>query len=264
MLTICRKALWDQRRTLPAWASAVVVSIVLESAMWPSMRAMASLDSYLAELPEALTDLFAIDQMSTGTGFLNAELYSLMLPLLFIVFGITRGARMVAGEEEAGTLDLLLVSPLSTTRLLLGEALALTVAMLTLGSAAALGTAAGSVLFGLGVAPVSALAGATACVLLGLVHGIVALAVGALLGRRGLATGAATAAALAAYVLYVGGMFVDDLSAVRVLSPFHMALHAGPLADSFPATFLALPVVSAALVLLTLPLWARRDIGVHR
>ncbi|HVK27677.1 MAG TPA: ABC transporter permease subunit [Nocardioides sp.] len=264
MLTICRKALWDQRRTLPAWASAITLSIVLESAMWPSLKAMASLDSYLAEFPDVLKDVFSIDRMSTGTGFLNAELFSLMLPLLFVVFGITRGARTVAGEEEAGTLDLLLVTPLSTTRFLFGEALALTVGVVVLGVAAAAGTLAGSALFDLGVSPGSALAGATACTLLGIVHGMIALAAGAVLGRRGPAIGVATAAALAAYVLYVGGMFVDDLAGARVLSPFHQALHAGPLAEVFPASLLVPALASVGLVLLASPVWARRDIGAHR
>lgn len=261
MLTICRKALWDQRRTLPAWASGIVLSIVLEAAMWPSISSMSSLDAYLTEFPDVLKDVFSIDQMSTGTGFLNAELFSLMLPLLFVMFGILRGARMIAGEEEAGTLDLLLVTPLSTTRLLLGEALALAIGLVTLGVATVIGTLAGSALFDLGVPASSAVAGATACTLLGIVHGAIALTAGAVLGRRGLALGLATAAALGAYVLYVGGLFVEGLSDARVLSPFHLALHAGPLADAFPASFLTLLVAPVALVVLVLPLWARRDIG---
>jgi ABC-2 type transport system permease protein len=225
---------------------------------------MASLDSYLAELPDALKDVFSIDQMSTGTGFLNAELFSLMLPLLFVVFGVTRGARLIAGEEEAGTLDLLLVTRLSTTQLLLGEALALAVGMVALGGATVVGTLAGSALFGLDVSATSALAGASACALLGLVHGAIALTAGAVLGRRGPAIGVATAAALAAYVLYVGGLFVEGLSDVRVVSPFHLALHAGPLADVLPASFLPLLLAPALLVVLALPVWARRDIGARR
>ena len=202
--------------------------------------------------------------MSTGTGFLNAELYSLMLPLMFVAFGITRGARMIAGEEESGTLDLLLVTPLSTTRLMAGEALALGIALGILGLAAAVGTMAGSAMFGLDVAVGAAVAGATACTLLGVVHGAIALTVGAVLGRRGTAIGVAAAAALGAYVLYVGGLFVDGLAGARDLSPFHQALHAGPLADTFPSSFLAPALAAASLVLLALPVWARRDIGAHR
>lgn len=264
MLTICRKALWDQRRTLPAWASGLALAILLESAMWPSIRSMPSLDAYLKEIPDTFKEIFSIDQMSTGTGFLNAELFTLMLPLLFVVFGILRGARTLAGEEEAGTLDLLLVTPLSTTRLLLGEALALAAGLLTLGAAVVAATLLGSAAFDLRISPAAAAAGATACTLLGYVHGIIALGTGALLGRRGAAIGIASAAALAGYVLYVGGLFVARLSDLRRLSPFDQALHGGPLAATYPLSFLVLLLVPAALVALVLPLWARRDIGAHR
>jgi ABC-2 type transport system permease protein len=141
-----------------------VLVILLESAMWPSIRSMPSLNAYLAEIPDALKEMFSIDRMTTGTGFLNAELFTLMLPLLFVIFGILRGARGLAGEEEAGTLDLLLVTPLSTTGLLLGEALALTVSLLTLGAAVVVATALGSDVFDLQVSLASAAAGAAACV----------------------------------------------------------------------------------------------------
>jgi ABC-type transport system involved in cytochrome c biogenesis ATPase subunit len=44
------------------------------------------------------------------------------LPVLFLVYGIGRGARAVAGEEEAGTLDVLLVTRVSPARLVLARA----------------------------------------------------------------------------------------------------------------------------------------------
>jgi len=261
MLTVYRKAVWDQRKSLPAWASGIALIILIEASMWPSLKSMPSLDAYLAEIPDALKDVFSIDQMSTGTGFLNAELFTLMLPMLFLVFGILRGARMVAGEEEAGTLDLLLVTPLSTTRLLVEEALALATGLLGLAAAVVVGSLLGSVIFGLGISVTSTLAGATACALLGFEYGSIALVAGALTGRRGLAIGTASCFAMMGYVLYVGGMFVEELTDVQVLSPFQQALHAGPLAGTFPASFLALAMVPIAVYALALPFWARRDIG---
>jgi ABC-2 type transport system permease protein len=259
--TVFRKALWDQRKVLPAWASAIALLILLESSMWPSMRDMPSFDEYLAEIPTALKDVFGIDTMTTGIGFLNAELFSLVLPLMFLVFGILRGARMIAGEEEAGTLDLLLVTPLSTTRLLLEQALALAASLALLGVAAVASTLLGTLLFDLGIGLEAMLAGAAACALLGFEFGTLALVAGALTGRRGAALGVATAAALAAYVLHLGGLLVDGLHEWRVLSPFHQALHTGPLADTLPASFLALVVVPVVVYAVVLPFWARRDIG---
>jgi ABC-2 type transport system permease protein len=39
----------------------------------------------------------------------NAELSSALVPILF--YAICRGARAIAGKEESGTLDVLLVTP---------------------------------------------------------------------------------------------------------------------------------------------------------
>lgn len=261
MTTVYAKALWDQRKALPAWGSALALAILLESALWPSMRDMPNLDAYLNDFPAALKELFSIDQITTGQGFLNAELFSLMMPMLFLIFGITRGARMLAGEEEAGTLDLMLVTPLSTTRLLLHEALALATGVGVLGAVVWVSTVIGSATFGLHVSVGAAAAGALAATLLGIEFGTAALVVGALTGRKGLALGVPSALALAAYVLYVGGLFVDGLSTWRTWSPFEQALHAGPLAPTLPASFAWLALVPMLLVAATLPTWGRRDIG---
>lgn len=259
-MSLFAKALWEQRRSLPTWALGLATLILLESALWPSMRDMPDLSSYLEEFPPALQELFAIDQMATGAGFLNAELFSLMLPLVVIVFGIGLGARLVAGEQEAGTLDLLLVTPLTTTRFLLTQAGALAYSVLLLGAVVLSATLGGSALFDLGVSPRAALAGALSVVLLGLAFGMVALVAGALTGSRGLAVAVASGLALAAYLLYVAGMFVDGIAPWHELSPFHLALQSGPLVPSLPWSFLWLGLVPVGLLAACLPVWDRRDL----
>lgn len=263
MRSIYTKALWDQRRSLPAWAGALSALVLLESAMWPFMADMPQLEAYLEDFPPAMQEMFSLDQMTTGQGFLNAELFSLMLPLMFVIYGITHGARMVAGEEQAGTLDLLLVTPLSTTRLLVEEVLALVTGVALLGVSVLVSTLLGTAVFGLGISPAAALSGALAITLLGIEFGAVALAVGALTGRRGLALAVASALGLVAYVLNVAGLFVEGLASWRGLTPFDQALHAGPLAAELPATYLWLVLGATVASLVALPVWARRDIGTH-
>lgn len=264
MGNVLQKALWDQRRSLPLWASSLTIIILLEAALWPSMEGMASLDDYLQEFPAGLRELFAIDQMSTGTGFFNAELFTLVLPMMFLVHTINRGARMLAGEEEQGTLDLLLVTPLSPSRLLLQEAAALTIGTAVLGLTVMGATVAGSALFGLGITVTSAMVGASALVLLGTEFGMVALVTGALTGRRGLAIAVPAGLVMAAYLLFVAGVFVEDLATWRALSPFDQALHDGPLTSEAPSSFGWMLVPPALVLLAALPLWSRRDIGAGR
>ena len=264
MHSILHKTLWDQRRSLPFWASGLALTILLEAALWPSMADMPSLDEYLQELPAGLREMFSMDQMTTGSGFLNAELFTLILPMMFLIYGITRGARMLAGEEEAGTLDLLLVTPLSTTKLLLQEATALLTSTTALGGAVLIATVAGSQAFGLEISVRSAAVGATALVLLGLEFGVLALVAGALTGRRGRAIAVPAILVMAAYLLYVAGVFVDELAPWRGLSPFDQALHGGPLAPQVPGSFAWLMVPPLIALVVALPLWSRRDIGASR
>ncbi len=263
-MTIVRKVLWDQRRSLLAWASAIAALVFLESAMWSSMDSMAGLDEYLADFPAGLRELFGLDEMATGRGFLNAELFTLMLPLLFLVYGVSRGARSLAGEEEAGTLDLLLVTPLSTTRLLVQEACGLVLGVLLLGLALVVSTVAGSLVFDLRISVGAALVGALAEVLLGMEFGCIALVAGALTGRRASAMEVAGGLAMAAYLLYVGGLFVGSLAGWRALSPFDHVLRSGPLSTDLPVSFAYPLLVALAVVLVGLPLWSRRDIGAGR
>jgi ABC-2 type transport system permease protein len=184
--------------------------------------------------------------------------------MLFLVYGVSRGARSVAGEEEAGTLELLLVTPLSSARLLIEEAIGLVTGVVLLGLALVLSTLAGSLAFHLDISIASALTGALAQVLLGVEFGCIALVAGALTGRRASAMEIAGGLAMAAYLLYVGGLFVGSLSGWRGLSPFDHVLRSGPLSTDLPVSFAYPMLVALAVVLVGLPLWARRDIGAGR
>ena len=65
-------------------------------------------------LSEALKAFIAfggdLDYVS-GAGYLGSELFAFMVPLLLLIAAIGAGARAIAGEEERGTLDLLLANP---------------------------------------------------------------------------------------------------------------------------------------------------------
>ena len=197
--------------------------------------------------------LFNLEDFGTGTGFLNAELFSALLPILFIVFAVARGARSIAGEEEAGTLDVLFVTPVSPARLLLHQAAALATAVLALGAVLFATVVVSSAAFGLGIG-VADLAGAVlAMVLLGVEFGWLALAVGAATGRRAVAIAVASAAAGGSLrPLRRGPAGRRGAGRGRPLSPFHQALDGGPLGAGLPLTYGWMPLAGAAVVRLAL------------
>ncbi len=255
------KTLRDQRHGLVGWSIGIVLLVVTESLIWPSFSDMPDVEQLFAQYPEPMKKIFDIEAMTSGLGFLNVELFSLMLPALFLIYAIARGARLVAGEEEAGTLDVLLVTPQSSARVVLEKALALVTCVAVLGVGLFAVTMICSVTIGMGIGVLDTLAGTLAMVLLGAEFGLLAVAVGAATGRRSLAVGVPGALAVAAYVLYVAGLLLTEVDPWQRLSPFHQAVVSGPLGGGFPPSFLWLVLGSVVVTLAALPLLDRRDIA---
>jgi len=258
------KTLRDQRRGLTGWSIGLVLLVLVESALWPSVSDMPNLEQFLEGYPEPMRELFNIEAITTGQGFMNAELFSLLLPALFIIYAIGRGVRLIAGEEEAGTLEILLVTPLSTAGLLLQKLAALAVSVAALGAVLFVSLVGCSAAFDVGISAGAAATGSLAMVLIGLEHGCLALAVGAITGRRGLAITVAGSVAVAGYVLYVAALFVDAMADLQPLSPFYQALADGPLGAGLPLRFIWMPLAAVALVLVALPVFDRRDVATAR
>jgi ABC-2 type transport system permease protein len=255
------KSLYDARRGLIGWSIAIAVLVLLESALWPSVRDMPDLKEVYQSFPEELRKFFNLEAMTTGTGFLNAELFTLLLPALFMVYGIGHGARALAGEEERGTLELLLVTPVSGSRIVFDKAAALAVSVTTLGVALFAATSIGSLVFGLGISVPEAASGALALTLLGVEFGVLALAAGAVTGRRATAIAIAATAATAAYVVYAIGLILPRFESWQPYSPIHQAFHDGPLGAGLQLSYLWLIAGTVVVTLLALPALDGRDIS---
>ena len=111
--TVFLKSLRDQRRALVGWSVGLVLLVLLEAALWPSIRDMPDLHPVPGRLPRVDAHALWPRGFRHRHRLPDAELFSALLPILFIVFAVGRGARAVAGEEEAGTLEVLLVTPVS-------------------------------------------------------------------------------------------------------------------------------------------------------
>jgi ABC-2 type transport system permease protein len=210
------------------------------------------LDQLLENYPPALLSLFGIEagvDFTTAIGYLETEVFSFMVPLLLIGFGVAAGARLVAGDEERGTLGLTLARPVTRTRLVLARALALALMCLAMGALVFLLLLASGVVFELRV-PVDQLLAATAGqTLLAVLFGTVALTVGCALGRRGAAAAAGAGAAVLAYLWNGLTPLVEGLSDLTRLSPFEWATGQHPLRTGFDGPGLALLALAAVLVL---------------
>lgn len=259
--TVFAKGMRDQRRGLVGWSIGFALLVMLMSALWPSIRDMPDLDEFLANYPEAMRSLFGIESITTGAGYLNAELFTVIVPAMFLIFCISRGARILAGDEETGRLEVVLATPIPRWQILLEMTAALTASAAVLAGVLFVATSLTSAVFDMEVAP-SSLASACAIMLvLSLAHGLLAIAVGATTGRRGLALGVAGVVAVGGYVLYVAGKLVDEIEPWSVVSPFTQGLDDGPLGGRVTLGLVWAFLCGIGLLALSVPLFERRDLG---
>jgi ABC-2 type transport system permease protein len=262
--TLVVKTWRDHWRAVLGWSLGLTAISTVQLAVYPSVRDAAEGTSQLMDsFPEAFKTMFRITDYTSGPGYLGAELFSIMVPLVFIGIGATFGAGATAVEEERGTADLLLTLPVTRTQVLLAKLVALLSAPAALGVLLWVVLLLGSRAVGLsGVGAGKLLVSCLAAVLLGWLYTGVGLLVGAWSGRRAVALGSAIAAALAGFLLFSLGPLVDGLRPWLRATPFHWAMGNDPLRNGVPPGYVAL-LLATSLVLygLSVVAFRRRDIS---
>ena len=257
------KTLWDARRSLLGWAVAISAVAATYAAFWPTLNTP-EMQRAVQNYPEALREGLNYNDLTTPAGYLGGSVYGLLVPLLVAVFAIAFGTRAVAGDEEAGTLDLLLAHPVSRTRVVLQRFAALAAALMLVGAVlllAMLAIAGPAELEGITAAELAA--ATTQLALFGACLGALAFAVGAATGSKALALG--TSAGVAVLTYLASGFFpqVEGLEWTRQVSPWHWYLGGEPLKNGLQ-TGDALLLLAVTLVLVAAGVWwfNRRDVAV--
>ena len=217
------KTLRDHWKGLLGWGLGLAAIAALEVVVYPSIRERAEeMNRLVANYPEAFKAMFGLEDFTSGAGFIQAELYSLVVPLVLIALAISFGAGATAGEEEHKTVDLLLATPVTRGRVVVHKLLALVTGSVLVGLALTAMLWVGSMFQDMGIGLDRLLAATASAVLLGLCFGGVALAVGCASGRRALAAAAAAGLAIAGFLTprqrgRHGGVAQHQLGQPRVL-----------------------------------------------
>jgi ABC-2 type transport system permease protein len=249
-LEVFLETLREHRRSLLWWTLGLGALVALNVAFYPSVRDDPALSEYARDLPESVRALFAGGELDLASpaGYLNSQVFALLAPLLLLIFAIGAGSAAVAGEEERGTLDLVLAHPVRRRKYVFQRFLALTVLVVALTVVLLATVALGSRLVDLEIGFGKLVAASLSVGLLALLFAAVALAAGAIRAGRARAIAVAGGLAVAAWVFDGLARSVGALEGWRPLAPYYHALGQNPLREGAPWAGWALLVAATAIV----------------
>ena len=251
------RGLRDNRRAWLSWGVPLGAFCMLIVAVWPSIED--SIGQALEGYPEALKQAFNIERLDTAEAYLDAEMFSLIVPLALAFFAVRCAIRPLVTAEEQRHLDTVLATPLSR-RVLAGASFGVTAVSLAsiLVVIWALTMLAG-VLVGVDLSPASVAAGVAGVWPISLFFAGLAILLAGLMHRAAPVTAIAAGTLAAMYVVDLVGKISEPLEPLRYASAFRY--YGSAIQDGIdPAAFVGLVVVGAALAACGAELFERRDV----
>ena len=258
---LLRRGVHAQRRSGFWWGVGILALALVSVAFWPSLEGSSALTD-MTKSSKSLMEAFGVQDLATAAGYLDGQMYALMLPLLLSGLAIAATSALTAGDEDAGRLELVHALSVSRTAVWLARIGAATIvlAVVTVLTTIVVTLSLGP--FSLEDVSVSRIVTATlACGALALFHGAVAYAVAGAGGSRAMSAGAAIAVLVVGYVASYLLPLSDALKGFRKLSPWYWAIGTQPVTDGLSAAWMVLLLgVTAMLVVVGTILVNGRDI----
>jgi ABC-2 type transport system permease protein len=256
------KGLRDQRWSLLWWALGLVALAFYTLGVYPSI-ATPEMTQLIENYPPAIRAILGESvSFATPEGYVDAYFFSMMAPLMFMIYAVIAGSGAIAGEEERGSMDWLLSNPIPRWRLVLEKAGALFAGVTLVVLSMWIGLVAGAASIGVRISYGGLAVATLGAGLLGLAFGLVALAVGALRGSRALSLGVALALAIASYMINVYSPLVEGLRPLRGWSLFYHANADRPIVNGLSAEHVAVLItVSVLCVIIAVLGFQRRDLA---
>lgn len=141
MGVIFRRAIYDHRKSIFWWSVGIGLLAFYVTVVYPLISEFEEI-SQLLESPlfaALVGDMGELDYTSPE-GFLGIEFFT-WAPLVLAVFAVMYGAGMVGGEEERGTLDILLSTPVPRWQVIVEKSAAFVVALVIILAATGLAMA---------------------------------------------------------------------------------------------------------------------------
>ncbi len=223
MFAIAKWTLWQRRWSTMWWSVGVAFFIFINMALYPSFKDQAGeLQKSFENLPDTAVQLFGgSTDFFSPVGFLNSQIFFIMMPLLLGILAIGLGSSILAREEQDHTIESLLARPVSRARLLAGKTMA-AVAIVTIVTLISLAlTIFTAIAVDIDIAIVRLTEVTFVCWLLALSFGVVALLLTSFGKVRSASMGVASVFALGGYIVSSLAGTIDWLEIPSKIFPFH-------------------------------------------
>jgi ABC-2 type transport system permease protein len=249
-------------KSFVSWGAVLVSMNAIELSVYPTMsKSGKSMQDFLNSFPEGFKKMFRMEDYFSGPGFLNTELFSLIIPMVMIGVGLAWGASATAEDEERGTADLLFVLPITRSKILWSRLIAMISALTTLAIINFITLTIGSQLVEMKLPAGNLAAGSLGCLLIGILFASIGALFGSISGRRGASLGIGAGIAILLYVFYTITAIVQKFDFVKPVNPFQWLMDANQLIDGIDLItdlkYLTLAAIFAVLASLIIN---RRDI----
>ena len=245
-----------------AWGLPLSLMTVMVVAVFPSIQASSQLDELINAYPDALKEAFGISDASFSSisGYLAAEIFSMIAPFTAAAFMIHAVATGVAGAEHRGVLDVTLSAPARRRHLLAGQLAGAAAILIGIAGVVGFLTQAAAYAFGVDLAVSDTLAGIVNLWPLGVFFGGVTVLLAGLTRRTAVVGGGAAGVLAVMYLMEVLGKLSDAFASVDGLSAFHY--YGSAIEDGLdPGACAILIATGVFLAAVGCALFERRDIG---
>ncbi|MGB3827831.1 MAG: hypothetical protein WA962_03575 [Ornithinimicrobium sp.] len=259
VLVVLGKEVRDRLVLVSVVVSVLIALCLTMGALWAPLSVQFA--SMRALLPPGVLALVPGGDMSSITGWVNAQVMTLTAPGALIVVAILSALRGTVGEEDRGTLALLLGSGVSRATFSAAKFGATLVHVLLTGVGLLVGLMAANSIWSLGLADRRILAATGHAVALGWFFGALTIALGLATGRLRMSGMLSVASAATAFVVATFFPLSEKLSGWERISPWYYFSAADPLNEGPDYSYVILLLgVSFILYLLSLWRFARRDL----
>lgn len=249
-----------QARAIAVWTVSVLVLAATVIVLWPMLDTADALTSLADSLPPEVAEPLGLTNFGTAAGYLNGELFAILLPFIAGIMGLTRVSNQLADAENADRVEILYTLPVPRWKVTLARWAACVTGLGIMCAATWATVRIGVTLAEMDVAQHCVAAACVGLFLLGLVHAGLAYLVYGATASKGLVTGVPLVVLVVGYIVYAVLPMVDELSGAQRFSPWYWALGESPLTGAFNAGgYVAVLAVTAAALATGSALLARRD-----